>query len=191
MTRRIGIGNTKGGVGKTTTTLYLAAAARARGLSVEVIDLDKQGSATEWLDEVGPVDGLASTVGNMSTLKRQSRADIVLIDTSPGDPRDLEGIATTCDFVVVPSSPGDLNVTRTLATVSYLAALGVPHAVVLTQTAHTIAMTDGRARLLEATAVFDAEIPHREEIKRAAGTIPVELHGYDALLTEILGEVES
>lgn len=47
--RTIAITNNKGGSGKTTTTVNLAAAFAERGLRVLVVDLDPQGSATEWL----------------------------------------------------------------------------------------------------------------------------------------------
>ena len=47
----IGIGNYKGGVGKTTTTLNLAMALQAQGYRVMVIDMDRQcnlSSCTDW-----------------------------------------------------------------------------------------------------------------------------------------------
>ena len=47
--RTITLSNNKGGSGKTTTTVSLAAAFAERGLRVLVVDLDPQGSATEWL----------------------------------------------------------------------------------------------------------------------------------------------
>ncbi|MFD2848981.1 AAA family ATPase, partial [Dietzia aerolata] len=44
----ITIANAKGGVGKTTTAIYLAAAAVADGYTVEVLDTDPQASALDW-----------------------------------------------------------------------------------------------------------------------------------------------
>jgi chromosome partitioning protein len=53
--------NPKGGTGKTTTAVSLAAAAALEGERVLLVDLDKQGSATQWLghspdnDDLPPV----------------------------------------------------------------------------------------------------------------------------------------
>ena len=49
---RVVVTNLKGGVGKTTTTVYLAAVAASRGHTpVVVVDADRQASAAEWLVE--------------------------------------------------------------------------------------------------------------------------------------------
>ncbi|WP_374064888.1 ParA family protein [Corynebacterium belfantii] len=44
----IAISNLKGGTGKTTSAVLLATAFYRAGNSVTVVDLDPQGSATEW-----------------------------------------------------------------------------------------------------------------------------------------------
>jgi chromosome partitioning protein len=187
---KLGIVNTKGGVGKTTTAVYLAAAALARGLTVQVQDLDKQGSITGWLDPLMPVEGLTLTAANSYTVKRASAADLTILDTGPSDQNDVETVAAVADFVIVPSSPGGLNDARTTVTVNYLASKNVPHAVLLVQTkARTGSTRDSRENLLEHTSVFDTEIPDREAIRKRYGQWPAELHGYDELLTEIQNEV--
>ena len=47
---KIAVVNTKGGVGKTTTAIYLATVASAQGKSTELLDADPQGSATSWAE---------------------------------------------------------------------------------------------------------------------------------------------
>ncbi len=86
--KTIAVVNNKGGSAKTTTTVSLAAAFAERGLRVLVVDLDPQGSATEWLGGREQLPGL--------------------IEFSTGDIRlvDLAVASTEPGVDLVPTSPG-------------------------------------------------------------------------------------
>ena len=45
---KIALANAKGGCGKTSSSMFLAAAAQRDGYSVEVWDTDPQATATSW-----------------------------------------------------------------------------------------------------------------------------------------------
>jgi len=79
-TRVMTVANQKGGVGKTTTTVNIAAALALHGLNVMVIDLDPQGNASTAL-------GVEHTVGTPSIYE-------VLLDG-----QSISAVARTADFV--------------------------------------------------------------------------------------------
>jgi chromosome partitioning protein len=92
MTRIITIANQKGGVGKTTTTVNIAAAMAQAGKTVLVIDMDPQGNATTALG----IDHTEGTPGIYDVLMGESSlADV--INPCPDMP-DLFGIAATIDL---------------------------------------------------------------------------------------------
>ena len=82
-TRVITVANQKGGVGKTTTTVNLAAALALHGLRVLVIDLDPQGNASTAL-------GVAHTVGTPSVY------DVLLGGSRSPRSRRRPSSPTTC-----------------------------------------------------------------------------------------------
>lgn len=121
--RIIALISQKGGSGKTTATMQLAAGLAARGRRVAIVDLDPQQSATRW-SEAAPANApfpaamsLPDEAGSLKrTLRRAAReADIVLLDCPPSieHPRTLEALEHT-DFAIVPvvPSPTDLWSTR-------------------------------------------------------------------------------
>lgn len=119
----IAIANLKGGVGKTTTAMHLAAVAERRGNTSVVLDADSERSALEW----ATTGDLSFRVerANPDSLARQARAleadgAVVIIDGPPNSRDLLWSAASVADRVVVPISPTGLDVNRLRSTLEVL-----------------------------------------------------------------------
>jgi len=127
--RRIALSNNKGGSGKTTTTVSLAAAFAERGLRVLVVDLDPQGSATQWLGGRESPNGLVEfstgAVPLSQMIVKSTAPGIDLIPTSPSlvpsgeSGRNETGFAIVRGFVRLPEY-WDLLLVDTPPTLGYL-----------------------------------------------------------------------
>ncbi|MBN8424416.1 ParA family protein [Microbacterium esteraromaticum] len=116
--------NQKGGMGKTTITMQLAAALSRRH-RVLVVDVDPQQSTVWWADNAQrhlPFDFAGSqhpgVLARLSHLDREY--DFVIVDT-PGsleDTRILDAVVDATDFVIVPLTPEPLAVEPTMRTIA-------------------------------------------------------------------------
>jgi chromosome partitioning protein len=117
--------NLKGGVGKTTTTVYLAAVAASRGhLPVVLVDADRQASAAEWLEE-RPIEGVeVIEAPSERTLARAMSADegTVVVDLPPGDERLVQAAIRAADAVVIPTRAGGVEFARVAYTLELIPA---------------------------------------------------------------------
>jgi chromosome partitioning protein len=108
----------KGGVGKTTTSVYLSALAAARRPST-LIDADPQASAADWLESAedeylervslleAPTDRLL-----LKALDRIDPEDVAIVDTPPGNERLIAKAIERADVVVVPTRVGGVETAR-------------------------------------------------------------------------------
>jgi len=177
--------HTKGGVAKTTSALYLAAAAHRRGMDVVVVDADPQGSALEWAaDAEEPLPYPVVAAGR--PLEVRNGHGLTIVDTPPGTARVIEEAIAAADLVVVPTGASPLDVRRVWPTLQITAHR--PTAVLLTGVDLRTRLADEVRVLLEAEGVpvFATPIVRREVIRRAYGTTPASLHGYDDVLSELL-----
>ena len=183
--------NLKGGVGKTTTAVYLAAVAVARGYDpVLLIDADRQASAAEWLEE-RPVEGVTvvEAPSERTLTRAMSRHEgMAIVDTPPGDERLVQSAINSADAVVIPTRAGGVEFARVVVTLG-LIPKSTPRGVVIS------AARLGTNDLEEAIAWWRAEkvaiwgvIPERVGIAAGpeARLYRQGLEEYDAVLRRVL-----
>ena len=127
------VSNVKGGVGKTTTAVYLAAVAGQRGRGpVLLVDADPQGSTAEWYD-ADPLDGVELVEGpSVRTVGKamNQQEGIVVVDTPPGEGTVVQAALGRADAVVIPTRAGGVEPNRVMATLA-MTPRNVPAGVVI------------------------------------------------------------
>ena len=128
MTEIIAVAQCKGGVGKTTLAVSVAAELRRRGPDIALIDGDPQGSACQWA-KLGNLDfpvyeiALADqSVQDWVRDVRQASADYIMVDTAPSD-RALGAAIAIADLVLVPCTPSGLDIEATVRTLEIIDAV--------------------------------------------------------------------
>jgi chromosome partitioning protein len=109
----------KGGVGKTTTAVYLAAVAAASRRPTTLVDADPQASAADWIENSEDeaferVDLVEAPTDRMLTkaLDRIAKDDVAIVDTPPGNERLLAKAIGLADIVVIPTRVGGVETPR-------------------------------------------------------------------------------
>jgi chromosome partitioning protein len=133
----------KGGSGKSTIAVHLAAYARSRKVRPAMIDLDPQASTFDWNEgrtETDPVSPklfcLRARENDLPKAIQQAKASgaqLLIIDTAPHSNRDAATAAKLSDFVLIPCRPARFDLKALISTAEIARLSNTPSAVVINQ----------------------------------------------------------
>ena len=163
----------KGGVGKTTSSVYLAALGANRRAAT-IVDADPQAAAAEWVEHSGderlekiniveaPTERLIA-----KALDRLAGGDLVVVDTPPAHDKLLAKTVERADVVLIPTRVGGIEAPRVEAVLAMVPP-GTPVGLVITSArTFTRDYQDAIAAYSEARVSVWGTIPERVGI--AAG----------------------
>lgn len=172
--KTIAVAAQKGGSGKTTISVHLAASAIDAGLRVGLIDADPQGSASAWANS-RQSEGLAvialppHQVQQGIDAARADNYDLLIIDTPPHAAAGTTAALARADLILIPVRPSMLDLAAVPATLAMLEASGKPAAFVVSAAPIRAGETRETERVLEQTgiAVLQTTIHDRTSYRRA------------------------
>lgn len=162
----ITIASFKGGVGKTTTAVHLAAFLQSDAPTL-LVDGDLNRSALQWAN-AGGFD--FQVCDEAQAVKYSRKAEHIVIDT-PARPsiEELATLAGGCDLLIVPTSPDALAMGAMLQMLKHLDVQTFRVLLTLIPPKPSRRGTDARAALAAASVpLFNAEIRLLDAFKKAA-----------------------
>lgn len=165
----ITVASFKGGVGKTTTAVHLAAYLQGQAETV-LIDADPNRSALGWASR----GELPYPVLDQWQAEQQLRPYSHMVIDTPARPTaaDLTALAASCDLLVLPTTPDVLALDALVLTVDFLRSSAVSHYQILLTAVPpkpSHAAAEVRAVLIDAgLPLFDQDIRRLAAFQKAA-----------------------
>jgi chromosome partitioning protein len=165
----------KGGVGKTTTAVYLSALAAAGRRAALLIDADPQASAADWLENsedehlewVSLVEAPTERLLTKALDRIKGDEDFAVVDTPPGHEQLLAKALERADAVVIPTRVGGVETPRVEAVLGMVPRRVPAGLVICSARTHTRDYQDVVAGWREADVPVWGSVPERVAI--AAG----------------------
>jgi len=139
--KTLAIMSQKGGSGKTTLAVHLAAYAVGQKIKTALIDLDPQASAYKWNErrteddpqspKLDAIKGTVTQLAGFLKLAEQNDLALVVIDTAPHSNSAAAIVAQLADFVLMPCRPALFDLDALASTVEIVTSAETPAAVIL------------------------------------------------------------
>lgn len=184
----------KGGVGKTTSAMHLAAVMAEDGKDVVVVDADAEQSALRW---AAYADGLPFRVvaADRDGLAQQVRREhgegaVVVVDTPPNSRELLTRASMVATHVIVPVLPTGLDIDRMMPTLRLLRDAQATReeldvGILLTHWDKRKSLAAEATAALGEYPVFDAKVRDLTRYEQAFGTAPAYLVEYAQIYREL------
>jgi chromosome partitioning protein len=194
------LGNKKGGVGKSTSAVYLASLFARSGRTL-IVDADPQGSILSWSEEAGedfPAAVVQWATRDLAKRVKEVAGDYahIVIDTGRSATEDdpiLRQALMVTDHLVVPFAPSLMDVRelgRVLQMADDLAAIHVvaTHLLLTKVRVGTNSARDARAGLAtQGLPLLDAQVSLLEAYANVWGTVIRDPGEYEDVLGELMG----
>jgi chromosome partitioning protein len=148
----ITIGQQKGGVSKTTLAIHLAAEATRKGRRAVILELDRQGTASQWSQrrpytaestdllkgvdqaKVPPevVHADAARLDDALSVMAEAGVDLVVIDLPGTHSPAITPAIRVADLILIPARPNEIDITASSETLAAVNRLGKAYAYILT-----------------------------------------------------------